>query len=264
MSVWAWRDSIAGVEVHGDELTVRRRDGRRDLHVLVAQGWRADLDADGDRASIVLGGFASDASPARRVEPRESPAPAPTALPASFVLGEEHYRRSEQDWRAAGEPGARVAITMADDRALTVRVHVEPSHRLFVAPSEKNALDNESAAINGDGVQLYVSCGNSSGGWLLVPRSATRHVDARDIATWPRELSVDATWRPTDRGYEVEASIPLPPGARDVSLDVLVNEIAPGRERRRGQLVLSGAHGEFVYLRGDRHDARRLLRFAIP
>jgi hypothetical protein len=39
-----------------------------------------------------------------------------------------------------------------------------------------------------------------------------------------------------------------------IGLDVLVNETAPGRERRRGQLVLSGARGEFVYLRGDRHD----------
>jgi hypothetical protein len=54
-----------------------------------------------------------------------------------------------------------------------------------------------------------------------------------------------------------------PAGSYPVSLDVLVNETAPGRERRRGQLVLSGAHGEFVYLRGDRHDRNRLLPFMI-
>jgi hypothetical protein len=28
--------------------------------------------------------------------------------------------------------------------------------------------------------------------------------------------------------------------------------MAPDRERRRGQLVLGGGPGEFVYLRGDR------------
>ena len=31
----------------------------------------------------------------------------------------------------------------------------------------------------------------------------------------------------------------------------------------RGQLVLSGARGEFVYLRGDRHDAASLLPFLV-
>jgi hypothetical protein len=33
--------------------------------------------------------------------------------------------------------------------------------------------------------------------------------------------------------------------------------------RRRGQLVMSGAHGEFVYLRGDRHEADRLIPLRI-
>ena len=49
-----------------------------------------------------------------------------------------------------------------------------------------------------------------------------------------------------------------------LGLDVLVNETAPDRERRRGQLVLSGARGEFVYLRGDRHDPARMLWFRFP
>jgi hypothetical protein len=48
-----------------------------------------------------------------------------------------------------------------------------------------------------------------------------------------------------------------------IELDVIVNETAPGRDRRRGQLVLSGAHGEFAYLAGDRHDPARLLRFVL-
>jgi site-specific DNA recombinase len=48
-----------------------------------------------------------------------------------------------------------------------------------------------------------------------------------------------------------------------IKLDVIVNETAPGRERRRGQLVMSGAEGEFVYLAGDRHDPSRLLPFVV-
>jgi hypothetical protein len=48
-----------------------------------------------------------------------------------------------------------------------------------------------------------------------------------------------------------------------VDLDLIVNEKPPGRERRRGQLLLSGASGEFVYLRGDRHEVARLLRFSL-
>ena len=49
----------------------------------------------------------------------------------------------------------------------------------------------------------------------------------------------------------------------DLGLDILVNETVPGRQRRRGQLVLSGAAGEFVYLRGDRHERDRLLHFSL-
>jgi hypothetical protein len=37
----------------------------------------------------------------------------------------------------------------------------------------------------------------------------------------------------------------------------------PGRERRRGQLVLGGALGEFVYLRGDREGQDRLPVFTV-
>jgi hypothetical protein len=48
-----------------------------------------------------------------------------------------------------------------------------------------------------------------------------------------------------------------------IAFDVIVNDAAPGRTRRRGQLVLSGAHGEFVYLRGDRHDPDAMLLVAI-
>jgi hypothetical protein len=75
---------------------------------------------------------------------------------------------------------------------------------------------------------------------------------------------VEAFWRATASGYALDARVALPRARAGVAIDVLVNETASGRARRRGQLVLSGARGEFVYLRGDRHDPRRLLRFIIP
>ena len=64
-------------------------------------------------------------------------------------------------------------------------------------------------------------------------------------------------------GYEVRIDWPLPPGAETLCLDLLINETTRGRERRRGQLVLSGAFGEWVYLRGDRQDAQRLIPLMI-
>jgi hypothetical protein len=43
----------------------------------------------------------------------------------------------------------------------------------------------------------------------------------------------------------------------------VINETTTERARRRGQLVLSGGAGEFVYLRGDRHDPSRLLPLIV-
>jgi hypothetical protein len=123
--------------------------------------------------------------------------------------------------------------------------------------------DNEPAAINGAGVQLYVVSGQRKGGWLLVPVAASRDVGVLAIEGWEKGLTVSAKWQPTESGYAIVAEVALPSGTTETALDVIVNETAPGRERRRGQLVLSGARGEFVYLRGDRHDVARLLRFTI-
>jgi hypothetical protein len=47
-------------------------------------------------------------------------------------------------------------------------------------------------------------------------------------------------------------------------IEVVVNDMAPDRTRRRGQLVLSGARGETTYLRGDREDAARFFRIRLP
>jgi hypothetical protein len=69
-----------------------------------------------------------------------------------------------------------------------------------------------------------------------------------------------AHWRETAEGYAIDIVLL---GEVPSALDVIVNEKPQGRIRRRGQLVLSGGAGEFIYLRGDRHDPERLVRLQL-
>ena len=64
-------------------------------------------------------------------------------------------------------------------------------------------------------------------------------------------------------GAQARSGLALPAETPPYGFDVLINEMPRGRERRRGQLVLSGGAGEFVYLRGDRHDVERLVTLRI-
>ena len=155
-----------------------------------------------------------------------------------------------------------VSLEHHGDR-LVATVEVPRAERRFVAIDAQNPFDNDPAAIHGDGVQLYVDAGSRSGGWLLVPVRGTSDVASRTADGWSDGLPISATWRPLAEGYALTAEVTLPRGAAEIGVDVLVNESAPGRTRRRGQLVLSGARQEFVYLRADRHDRDRLLRFTI-
>lgn len=266
LSVWSWRDAVVAVDATDAGVRVTRRDGARDRHSWDATEWRiarAVRTGEEERVeTIVLGGAvtAGAEAPAERATHEPSPS---HALPATFTLRESHYRRGDESWREAGEPSATVTIDSAKRDVMTVSVNVSGVSRLFIPIDAENPLDNEPAAINGDGVQLYVVAGARSGGWLLVPDSTSRAVGVRAIEAWDGGLAVGARWEPTASGYSLTADVALPPGTTTVGLDVLVNETAPGRERRRGQLVLSGARGEFVYLRGDRHEKTRLLRFTI-
>ena len=263
VGVWSWRNAIAGIKLANDALAVTRRDGRVDEHARTASGWRLVLDAGGAEESMLLGGLVNATIVPATLEPEGAPSDA-AILPASFSLGEVHYRGAESGWREAGEPRARVDLSIADDRRLVVTVTVEPSGRLFAAEDAVNPLDNEPAAINGDGVQLYLRVGETSGGWLLVPRAGSDSVGVLPITGWGASLAPSARWSATPGGYRLDARVALPARSDALALDVLVNEIVPGRARRRGQLVLSGARGEFVYLRGDRHEPSRLLRFILP
>lgn len=186
-----------------------------------------------------------------------------------FVLGEKHYRRSEQSWRDAGAPQARVAIT-ATESELIVDVDVAKSPIVFAPARDVNPLDNEHPDINSDGVQLYLGSSHGSGryyAWLLVPEGEHGAVRVTSRAAFGPAVSIQATAALTSTGWALRATIPRDAlaldAAGDFTLDLIVNEISPDRERRRGQLVLSGGHDEWVYLRGDRQEPARALPFHL-
>ena len=265
-SVWSWSRAITAVERDGDALVVTRN-GSRHRHRRTADGWMIERPEDAAGAhdiqlrgvSSALGGVVS--SDLRSIGSDEGPPTKIHRLPATFELGEAHYRRSEFTWQGAGAPRATITVTRQTPGTVLVVVEVPASQRLFVPLTTDNQLDNEPASINGDSVQLYAIAGLRTAGLLLVPERSS--VSARPVAGWTNDLSVDSRWRPTATGYRLEATIHIGGGPPDFALDVLVNEVVAGRARRRGQLVLSGAAGEFVYLRGDRNDPSRLLRFSL-
>jgi prepilin-type processing-associated H-X9-DG protein len=265
-ALWSWRGRVSDVVFGENGLDVRRGDGTIDEHRSSSQGWHITRAAGERTVEVTLTGHATRRTPVTGATAVSSQEPARplVPLPATFELGEAHYRRSELTWHEAGQPRAALSLMVPRPGELEVRVRVAPSHRIFVPMATVNDLDNEPAAINGDGVQLYVDAGASRGGWLLVPRADSREVEQRPVEGWNGGLRAAATWQEVEGGWELAATVGLPADVSEIGFDLLVNETAPGRARRRGQLVLSGAHGEFVYLRGDRHDTTRLLRFTLP
>jgi len=280
-TVWHWHDDDADEDADDDVITddaisVTASDGARHEHRRGADGatWHIHVFDDEGRVShLVLAGTRASVSATHasvdetQLAARRAPIVVGPALPpAVFELGEAHYRRSEPSWHDAGAPSATVAVAARDD-ALVVTIDVRKRDLVFVEADAVNELDNERADINGDGVQLYLATGDDSRAamhaWLLVPELGGERVRITPLtdATPP----LQARWARADAGYSLECIIARAPlaDASRFALDVLVNESAPGRERRRGQLVLSGAHGAFVYLQGDRHDRRPLLDFVI-
>lgn len=259
---------VRWADIGSDAVRVMRADGREHVHRMRAEGWRIEFPPETGGVVELGAGAAADVaaelarSPSdgsRSASHRSSP---PVALPFHRSLGAEHYRPSEESWDDAGRPTADVTLERSGDR-LRVRVDVPRAERRFVPVDAENPFDNDPAAIHGDGVQLYVDTGDRAAGWLLVPRDGGEEVGRRVAEGWPDSLPIDASWRASKEGYVLTVEVTLPSGLEEVGVDVLVNEIAPGRTRRRGQLVLSGARGEFVYLRSDRHDRERLLRFTL-
>ncbi|MEP7381506.1 MAG: heparinase II/III family protein [Gemmatimonadota bacterium] len=186
-----------------------------------------------------------------------------------FFLGEAHYRRSEATWREAGTPVATVGVAATSD-TVVVEVAVVALTPVFAPPRDENPLDNEHPDTNSDGVQLYVGASRGAGryfAWILVPEPTTGGVRITPRAAFGAPLPLNATSCLTADGWVLRVTLSrqalLIGGVGDFTLDLIVNEISPDRERRRGQLVLSGGHGEWIYLRGDRQDAARALTFHL-
>jgi heparinase II/III-like protein len=269
--VYAWSDSVQRVEVDGDTTTVHMNDGTRHLHAPNDEGWRVDVFRRDLRESIHLGGLVRQQEKPYRLRHPTPVHAMPTERvlatnrPLRFALGEAHYRRSEQSWRDAGSPAAEITLTYRAD-VLEIRIDVPRSALTFSPPNADNPWDNENADVNGDGVQLYVETKQGRSAWMLVPNMGDSTVRMRQIDGWPDERTISAFWSRQEDGYSVVARVSLEaigPDGSSVGVDVIVNEKPAGRERRRGQLLLSGAQGEFVYLRGDRQESHRLLHFRL-
>jgi len=253
--VWAWSDKVAAV-LFGDALRVTLDDGSVHEHVAASDAWRIQLP---HATSIELRGARSAPSAATDQKGRSGPGEPPiflsTSAPTQLELGREHYRRSEASWEDAGRPSAVVELSRTST-GLEIDIRVPASERTFTPADAINRYDNEAPDINGDGVQLYLRSGESMSGWILVPEAASSSVRIRQIDGWRAPRSIDARWSPAHSGYKLHITLP---GPLPEALDIIVNEKPNGRQRRRGQLVLSGADGEFIYLRGDRHDKDRLI-----
>ncbi len=257
--VWSWTGEPA-VWVEGDAVCVTIGD-LRSTHRRTAFGW--DVTCGDERRELHGIVDRDDESITFDEDDEETPDAAhELALPVTVHLGREHYRRSELTWDHAGSPVADVALCH-ERGSLHIDVTVPHSARRFVSLDAQNPLDNEPAAINGDGLQLYLRILDQASGLLIVPVPGSETLAMQPAGGWPHDLRIEGEWQPMGHdGWRASLRCDVPSEADVLELDVIVNEIGPSRERRRGQLVLSGAAGEFVYLRGDRHDPLHLI--AIP
>lgn len=273
-TIWSWEDIIERVraDLRSEVTRIYHRNGTEDRHRHSSTGWAIERVAGTLRTTTELRGVVRRSRVSTVLPPPEPPTSQHEihlGRSASFELGREQYRRSEQTWEEAGRPSARVGVLCMPNE-LVVDVAVRKQGELtFVPPDAINVYDNESPDINGDGVQLYFVESSLAAAWVLVPEvggAEEAAVRARLIEGWNRPRPLRAAWRRTEEGYSIRVRInAFPPGVdqREFALGVVVNEKPAGRERRRGQLVLGGKPGEFVYLRGDREDQSELLRFTI-
>jgi hypothetical protein len=162
----------------------------------------------------------------------------------------------------SGRPSARLAITATDD-TLVIHGEVHAGDRVFAPADARNPYDNEHPDTMAAGVQLHLREGGTSSAWMLVPERESERVRVRAVMSAGRPAPM-ATWRPAGAGWEFRIELPVSRESEvPLALDVIINETVAGRERRRGQLVLSGARGEFVYLRGDRQGDEHLIPLVI-
>ncbi len=225
-------------------------------HRKVEHGWQVAITVGSARSTIDLEGIVPD--PYEHFEGVDHVQMRMLNLRQTFrqTLGRQAYRRSEETWDEAGQPTAFVTIDRTSG-GISLEIDVQNADRSFADPDAVNRLDNEPADINGAGLQLYLGAGSERAGYMLVPEPGTEVVRKRSIDGWGAGIPITASWRSTETGWRIHIEVFT--RETGIALDYIINEKPFGRERRRGQLVGSGGEGEFVYLRGDRHDPDRLM-----
>lgn len=300
IGVWHWGDAVTAVELDANAspplARVTTREGTTAVHTPTDAGWHIALAARHATSSIDLDALAKPVMPPPEDDDEPPPAreavlvpvvpdnaaviaalstrgapPAQPGVPMSnafrVTLGEQHYVRTEQSWEEAGEPRAIVQLGVTAD-AFVVDVLSRTGPIVVPREGEENLLDNERRDVNADGVQLHL--GREPGApftaaWLLVPADESSPM-ARVTALVPTAPRIHSIWTPTSDGWAMRMSIRLADLPRQTdgsfSLEVVVNERPADRQRRRGQLVLSGG-GMWGYLRGDRSEPARAGRYRV-
>ena len=276
-TVIAPRRTIAALSIRDASLVIEHADGSVHEHAGGDASWRIALRAASATSSIDLGGAIARRAVAEREQPDAAAADVATVAAGpettlsvdphralSFSLGERDYRRSEESWSEAGAPTADVVVATADGELhVTVTARTGPS--VVIGDEAVNEMDNEQPDVNATGLQLSIRDARGAlHRWLVRPGAD----DAPRVRPLTRETIPRRIETTVDAGHWI-ARIAIPLGALGdaspyfIALGVTINEITPGRERRRGQLVLGGAEGEWVYLRGDRDDPSKLIPIVI-
>ena len=260
--------SLARVVVIGTTVHVTSADGTVVHHSRTAAGWNVEVRDIGGTQHCSLGGVRQHARMPDPVVSGDAPRSALHVRAGEAMvrhLGAPHYRRTEASWEAAGMPTAIVTLQY-DGRIIRVAVSVRLG-RLprFAAACDVNPLDNEPADINSDGVQLHWRSA-VSGIWtsaLAVPDGDLVRLQATDGALDGLTAHQVSGTADAASGFALRFDVPWPDVARPFVFDCCVNECPPDRERRRGQLVLSGSRGEFGYLRGPRQSDAHAIRIIL-
>jgi hypothetical protein len=278
-TVWSWAQAVERVSAHESELVVHLVAGERHEHAPGAREWRVEISRGAERSTIRLAG----ARPMPQIEfqsqaaaglPNEVLVVRPTCDaaspgPVTFTLGKSSYRISEDSWEEVGQPEATVSVS-TDDHHLVVEVDVRKSPLIFRgAQAPDPQLDNEHPDIHSDGVQLYLLSAQwpRPAGWLAVPEANGTRVRVRTVDGARGDVPLTASWRHTTGGYAMRFSVPLSaledPTRTPFGVGLVVNDMGPHRERRRGQLTLRGGAGEYVFLRGDRESPTNYRYFLV-
>ncbi|MFL5562908.1 MAG: heparinase II/III family protein [Gemmatimonadaceae bacterium] len=277
-TVIAPRRTIARLTVRDASIVIEHADGSVHEHAGGDDSWRVALRAGGATSSIELDGAVA-AAPAHTSSLPIAGHDTETSVVAagrgtelgidprralSFALGEQDYRRSEQSWADAGRPTAAVVVS-TDGEALMIEVTAATGPHVIIGDDAVNEMDNEHPDVNATGLQLSIRDARGAlHRWLVRPGPD----GAPRVRALTREpVPLDATTTVAPERWSARITVPLPPLGDNlpyfIALGITINEIAPGRERRRGQLVLGGAEGEWVYLRGDRDDPSKLIPIVI-